>query len=59
MEHHICTSYRASTEFYRGVDNKQAGMGQSYVTLVNIYRDISCLIIKLIEDQKQELLWKD
>ena len=51
MEYHIYTSFGVGTEFYRGINNKQAGMGQGYITLVNICRDISYLVIKPIEDQ--------
>ena len=52
MEHHICTSFGASEEFYGGVNNKQAGTGQGYVTLVNICRDTSNLVIKPIEEMQ-------
>ena len=52
MEHHICTSFRASIEYCRETDNKQARIEQDHITLVNICRDISCLIMKPIEDQK-------
>ena len=50
MEHYICTSFGTSKEFYRGVNNKQAGMKQGHMTSVNICRDISNLIIKPIEE---------
>ena len=58
IEHHICTSFGASEEFYRGVNNKQVGMGQGHITSVNIYRDTSNLIIKPIEEMQIRIRMK-
>ena len=58
MKYHICTSFRASSEFYRGINSKQARIGQDYITSVNIYRDTSCLVIKPIEDQNIGIIMK-
>ena len=57
-EHYICTSFGASEEFYRGVNNKQAGMGQGHITLVNICRDTSNLVIKPIEEMQIRIRMK-
>ena len=58
MEYHICTSFGASSEFHRRINNKQAGIGQGHITSVNICRDISYLVIKLIEDQNIGIVMK-
>ena len=52
IEHHICTSFGTSKEFYRGVNNKQAETGQGHVTSVNICRDTLNLVIKSIEEMQ-------
>ena len=58
MEYHICTSYRASKEFYSEVNEKQVEMGQEHVLLVNIYRDTSYIIFKSIEKENLEIIIK-
>ena len=50
IENYICMNFGASSEFYRGINSKQARIGQDHVTSVNICRDISCLVMKSIED---------
>ena len=49
FEYHICTSYRVSKKFYKDLNNKIGGLGQGNVFSGVVYRDISCLIIKVAE----------
>ena len=58
MEYHICTSYRASKEFYGRVNEKQAGTGQKHILSVNIYRDTSCIVFKSIEKENLGIIIK-
>ena len=50
FQRYIYTSYGISKCFYRGIKEKQGGMGQEYVLLVNISRDSSCIIIKEVQN---------
>ena len=59
MEYCICTSFGISDQFYSRVNQKQAGIGQGYVVLVNIYQDSSCLIIKAVEIEKKGVITVD
>ena len=58
MKHHICASFRVSKEFYRGVNKEQASIGQGYVVLVNMYREISYLVTKVVENKKKGIIIK-
>ena len=51
IEHHIYMSFRAISEFYRGINERQAGMGQGHIISANICWDAFYLIIKTIENQ--------
>ena len=58
IEHHICTSYRVSKEFYGRVNEKQAEIGQGHMLLVNMCRVTSCIIFKCIEKEKLGIIIK-
>ena len=51
MEHHICTSYGVSSDFYGGIHKKLAGTGQGNVVSVNIYYGTTSIIFKSKENQ--------
>ena len=56
FEYFICTSYRVSEEFYKGLLDLLVGIGQGNVLSRNIYWDILHLVIKVPENKKLEII---
>ena len=48
MEYHICTSFGASLEFYRGLNESQGRTGQGHILSINICRDSTYFIFMAI-----------
>ena len=52
MEHYVSTSFGISKDFCGGSTSMLAASGQGNVVLVNICRNLSCIMLKGIEKEK-------
>jgi len=59
MQHHVCTDFGISKNFYGSKVEKLGGTGQGNSVSGAIYRDTSCLIFKYLEDKNLGAMLKD
>ena len=59
FRHYVSTAFGVSTNFYRGEDENLAGTGQGNKFSGDMCRDVSCLIIKQLEEKHLEVKYVD
>ena len=59
FKHYVSTTYGVSSNYYGGENESLARTGQDNKFSGNMCRDISCLIIKQIEEQQLEVIYTE